>query len=59
MKTTWLRAALLLLASASLVVGVWALFVPRSFYGDFPLPGREWVSTLGPTTSTWCATWER
>jgi hypothetical protein len=48
MKTTWLRAALLLLASASLVVGVWALFVPRSFYGDFPLPGREWVSTLGP-----------
>src|SRR3712207_3140991 len=48
MKTTWLRAGLLLLASAPLVVGVWALLVPRSFYDDFPLPGREWVSTLGP-----------
>ncbi len=48
MKTTWLRAGLLLLASAPLVVGVWALLVPRSFYDDFPLPGRAWVSTLGP-----------
>jgi len=48
MKTSWLRAGLLLLASASLVVGVWALLVPRSFYDDFPLPGRDWVSTLGP-----------
>jgi hypothetical protein len=49
-KRSWLRAALLLLAAASLVVGVWALFVPRSFYDDFPLPGREWASTLGPYT---------
>jgi hypothetical protein len=48
MKTIWLRAGLVLLASASLVVGVWALLLPRSFYDDFPLPGREWVSTLGP-----------
>jgi hypothetical protein len=48
MKTSWLRASLLLLASASLVVGVWALLGPRSFYDDFPLPGRDWVSTLGP-----------
>jgi hypothetical protein len=31
-----------------LVVGVWALLVPRSFYDDFHLPGRDWVSTLGP-----------
>ena len=45
---SWLRAGLLLLASAPLVVGLWALLVPRSFYDDFPLPGREWVSTLGP-----------
>src|SRR4028118_863279 len=22
--------------------------VPRLFYEDFPLPGRDWVSTLGP-----------
>jgi hypothetical protein len=48
MRRSWLRAGLLLLASASLVVGVWALLVPRSFYDDFPLPGRDWVSTLGP-----------
>src|SRR3712207_2072212 len=48
MKTTWLRAGLLLLASAPLVVGMWALLVPHSFYDDFPLPGRNWVSTLGP-----------
>jgi hypothetical protein len=48
MKPSWLRASLLLLASASLVVGVWALLGPRSFYDDFPLPGRDWVSTLGP-----------
>lgn len=44
----WLRAGLLLLASAPLVVGLWVLLVPRSFYDDFPLPGRDWVSTLGP-----------
>jgi hypothetical protein len=48
MKNDWLRAGMLLLASASLVVGLWALLVPRSFYDDFPLPGRDWVSTLGP-----------
>ncbi len=48
MKKSWLRAGLLLLASAPLVVEVWALLVPRSFYDDFPLPGRDWVSTLGP-----------
>jgi hypothetical protein len=48
MKKVWLRAGMLLLASASLVVGLWALLVPRSFYDDFPLPGRDWVSTLGP-----------
>jgi hypothetical protein len=48
MKTTWLRAGLLLLASAPLVVGMWTLLVPHSFYDDFPLLGRDWVSTLGP-----------
>jgi hypothetical protein len=47
-KRSWLRVALLLLASTPLMVGVWALLVPRSFYDDFPLPGRDWVSALGP-----------
>ena len=31
-----------------LVVGVWALALPRSFYDDFPSAGRHWVSALGP-----------
>ena len=48
MKKSWLRAGLLLPASPPLVVGLWALLVPRSFYDDFPFPGREWVSALGP-----------
>lgn len=44
----WLRAGLLLLAGAPLVVGAWALFAPRSFFDDFPAAGRRWVSALGP-----------
>jgi hypothetical protein len=43
-----LRIGLLLLAVTSISSGLWALFVPRSFYEDFPLPGWDWVSTLGP-----------
>jgi hypothetical protein len=39
---------LVILASASLAVGLWALPFPRSFYDDFPLPGRHWISALGP-----------
>ena len=48
MKRRWLRGGLLVLAVSALTVGLWALLVPRSFYDDFPLPGRGWVSTLGP-----------
>ena len=48
MNKSRLRIGLLILASASLVVGLWALPFPHSFYDDFPLPGRDWVSTLGP-----------
>jgi len=39
---------LLFLAATTLNGSLWALPFPRSFYEDFPLPGREWVSTLGP-----------
>jgi hypothetical protein len=42
------RIGLLFLAVTSIGSGLWALLVPRSFYEDFPLPGWEWVSTLGP-----------
>jgi hypothetical protein len=48
MKREWLRGGLMVLAVSALTVGLWALLVPRSFYDDFPLPGRDWVSTLGP-----------
>ena len=43
-----LRIGLLFLAVTSISSGLWAYFVPRSFYEDFPLPGWDWVSTLGP-----------
>ncbi len=44
----WLRIGLLYLAATTLNGSLWALPFPRSFYDDFPLPGREWVSALGP-----------
>lgn len=43
-----LRIGLLLLAATALGGGSWALFLPRAFYDYFPLPGRDWVSILGP-----------
>jgi hypothetical protein len=42
------RGGLLVLAATPLVGGLWALLFPRAFYDDFPLPGADWVSTLGP-----------
>ncbi len=43
-----MRLGVSLLAAPALVVGVWALLLPRSFYDDFPAAGRRWVSALGP-----------
>jgi hypothetical protein len=40
-------AATVLTLSAA-YVGIWALVAPHSFYDDFPLPGRDWVSLAGP-----------
>ena len=42
------RPIVLLLAVSAAVVGVWAAAFPVSFYTDFPSPGRNWVSALGP-----------
>ena len=39
---------MLFLAATTLNGSIWALPFPRSFYVDFPSPGRDWVSTLGP-----------
>ncbi|HLM47316.1 MAG TPA: hypothetical protein VK458_25845 [Myxococcaceae bacterium] len=44
----WLRSGLLLVAATTLGAGLWALPFPRSFYGAFPFPGWDWISTLGP-----------
>lgn len=42
-----IRFALVLLAVPNLVTGAWAMFVPRSWYEDFPGSGLGWVSTFG------------
>jgi hypothetical protein len=44
----WLRVGLLFLAASGLSAGLWPVPFPRAFYEDFPLPGRDWVSVLGP-----------
>lgn len=40
-----MRLGVSLLAAPALLVGVWALLIPRSLYDDFP--------AAAPTTSTW------
>ncbi|MBA2343716.1 MAG: hypothetical protein H0V83_01310 [Rubrobacter sp.] len=42
------RAGLLFLVVASLIVGPWAQFAPHSFWEGFPGFGRAWVSADGP-----------
>jgi hypothetical protein len=48
LRGRWLQGGLLLIAATTLGAGLWALPFPRSFYGDFPFPGWDWISTLGP-----------
>jgi hypothetical protein len=42
------KAALLVVAIGTGVVGLWAQAFPRSFYDDFPGMGRMWVALDGP-----------
>jgi hypothetical protein len=42
------KVALVVIAASSVVVGVWALAAPESFYEDFPGAGRVWVAVDGP-----------
>jgi hypothetical protein len=42
------RVVLALWAIASVQLGIWAWFSPRSFYDEFPGFGRHWVRVLGP-----------
>jgi hypothetical protein len=44
----FLRPGLLILAAGYLVVGLWALIDPQSFYEDFPGFGDPWIPPLGP-----------
>jgi hypothetical protein len=44
----WLRTGLIILTLYHLVLGVWSLFLPRSFYDTFPAPCHPWVALLPP-----------
>jgi hypothetical protein len=48
MRNGILRVALAIFAVASVELGVWATFAPRSFFDDFPGFGRHWVSAYAP-----------
>ena len=43
-RAAWMRLGLAVLVVQSAVIGVWAGFAPRSFYGDFPGAGHHWVN---------------
>ena len=48
MKSRSRLVCLVMLALSGAVVGVWAGFLTRSFYDEFPGFGRAWVSGDGP-----------
>jgi hypothetical protein len=47
-SSIWLRICLTFLTITTAFVGVWALFVPESFFTTFPAPGHPWVALLPP-----------
>jgi len=47
-RLLWTRIVLVYLSLQSVVLGIWALAAPRSFYDDFPGSGRSWISVDGP-----------
>ena len=55
-RRAWIRASLLFVAATTLNGSLWALPFPRSFYEDFPLPGRAGSLLWGLTMSTSCGT---
>jgi hypothetical protein len=48
MHSRGVQWGLWLLAIVPLTIGFWAFFAPYHFYEIFPLPGRHWISILGP-----------
>lgn len=47
-RLLWARIVFVYLSLQSLLLGIWALLAPRSFYDSFPGAGRSWVSIDGP-----------
>lgn len=47
-QARWVRITLLYLGLTNVFPGIWALFIPRSFYTSFPGFGRVWVAIDGP-----------
>ncbi|MGW7527301.1 hypothetical protein [Streptomyces sp. NPDC054783] len=47
-RLLWARGCLAVLALGEGLSGAWALFLPRRFYGSFPLPGHPWVALFPP-----------
>jgi AhpD family alkylhydroperoxidase len=43
-----IRFLLFALGIPQALIGLWALFAPSSFYGDFPTGSSGWVRVLGP-----------
>ena len=48
MRDWVVRVVLVVWAAASVQLGIWATFAPRSFYEKFPGFGHHWVSMAGP-----------
>ncbi|GHE09518.1 EF-hand domain-containing protein [Streptomyces alanosinicus] len=47
-RLLWARGCLAVLALGEGLPGAWALFLPRRFYGSFPLPGHPWAALFPP-----------
>lgn len=43
-----MRIGLLVLGAGQGLGALWALFAPRSFFGDFPTRNADWVDALAP-----------
>ena len=48
MRDRVVRVVLAVWAIASVQLGIWATFAPRSFFDDYPGFGRHWVRVDGP-----------
>jgi hypothetical protein len=48
MRDWVVRIVLAVWAVASVQLGIWATFAPRSFFDDYPGFGRHWVRVYGP-----------